>query len=89
MSDLKKIIDEIHEGITQEQWDSIPDPNGWRPIDTAPKDGRDLLCWSDGLFIGAMVLYWMDGYWREKANCQGLKSDPDYWMPLPDPPQPK
>jgi hypothetical protein len=56
---------------------------GWRDISTAPKDGRDLLCWSDGIGIGAMVLYWMDGYWREKANGMGLKREPTHWMPIP------
>jgi hypothetical protein len=58
-------------------------PEGWRDISTAPKDGRDLLCWSDGIGIGAMVLYWMDGYWREKANGMGLKREPTHWMPIP------
>ena len=59
---------------------------GWRTIDSAPKDGSDILAWSPGLMIGAMVLYWADGYWREKANCMGLKADITHWMPLPSAP---
>jgi hypothetical protein len=51
-------------GIWWSMWEEAsasPSPpvieSGWRDISTAPKDGRDVLCWSDGLFIGAMVLY--------------------------------
>jgi hypothetical protein len=59
----------------------------WLPIESEPKDGRDLLCFVDGLFMGHMVLYWSDGYWREKANGMGLKSEPTHYMPLPAPPK--
>jgi hypothetical protein len=54
----------------------------WMPIETAPKDG-DVLCFVPGFGMGMMVLYWMDGYWREKANSMGLKRPPTHWMPLP------
>ena len=58
----------------------------WQPIETAPKDGRKLLVYSKGLGIDWLVLYWLDGMWREPANGMGLKREPDYWMPLPPPP---
>lgn len=59
----------------------------WQPIETAPKDGRKLLMWHPGMALGALVLFWMDGYWREPANSLGLKTTPTHWMPLPDPPK--
>lgn len=59
----------------------------WQPIETAPKDGRKLLMWHPGFGLDALVLYWMDGYWREPANGLGLKSDPSHWMALPAPPE--
>lgn len=58
----------------------------WQPIETAPNDGQKLLMWSPGLGIDWLVLYWMDGYWREPANGMGLKREPTHWMPLPPPP---
>jgi hypothetical protein len=60
----------------------------WLPIETAPKDGStEILAYHTGLFMGAMVLRWYDGMWREKKDGSGLKTDPDYWQPLPPPPQ--
>lgn len=58
----------------------------WYPIERAPKDGRDVLCYVDGFGMGQMVLYFTDGLWREKANGLGLKYPPKKWMPLPPPP---
>ena len=58
----------------------------WRDISTAPKDGTEILAWHSGLALGAMVLSFWDGGWREKANCLRLKSGPHFWMPLPTPP---
>jgi hypothetical protein len=63
-----------------------PAEDGWQPIETAPKDCRDVLCYVDGIGMGQMVLYWNDGYWREKANGMGLKITPTHWQPLPAPP---
>ena len=58
---------------------------GWQDISTAPK-GPDILAYVPGLGMGQMVLFWMDGYWREKANMLGLKTPPTHWMPLPSTP---
>lgn len=55
---------------------------GWRDIETAPKDGTEILTFSDRMGLGTMVLYWADGYWREKTNGLGLKYGPTHWMPL-------
>lgn len=59
----------------------------WQPIETAPRDGKTLLMWAPGFGLGALVLYWMNDYWREPANGLGLKVEPTHWMPLPPPPR--
>jgi hypothetical protein len=40
------------------------------------KDATEYLCFVDGVGGGYMVLYYLDGYWREKANGLGLKKEP-------------
>lgn len=59
----------------------------WRPIETAPKDGTAVLTFAPGFGLGALVLFWLDGRWREPANHLGLKVAPTRWMPLPAPPR--
>lgn len=58
----------------------------WRPASEAKKDGTEYLCFVPGLGLGQMVLYWSDGYWREKANGMGLRREPEAIIPLPSPP---
>jgi hypothetical protein len=58
--------------------------NEWQPIETAPKDGSEILTFGS---IGIMVVFWRDGFWREKANFLGLRNPPTHWMPLPNPPK--
>jgi len=53
----------------------------WQLIDTAPKDGTQILCFCS--LVGQMVLFFKDGYWREKASMLGLKTEPTHWMQLP------
>ena len=61
----------------------------WQPIKTAPKDGTWILAWSDGDYD---VVQWIDdsfavdGYFSPAA---GGSIDPEYWMPLPNPPKTK
>jgi len=56
---------------------------GWQPIETAPKDGTQILAWIGRVGMGHQVLSFYDGRWREPANGLGLKFDPAAWMPLP------
>lgn len=58
-------------------------PSGWQSIETAPKDGQSIIAFVPGFGMGAMVLFWMDGRWREPAQMLGLKSEPSHWMALP------
>jgi hypothetical protein len=59
----------------------------WQPIETAPKDGTNILLgWPTMVLSG----YWAD--WRSRKSwvtSRGEYSDkyaPTHWMPLPDPP---
>lgn len=59
----------------------------WLPIETAPKDGVELLAHTQE--CGALVLYWdvMTGevdHWSDGMSLNCWK--PTHWMPLPPPP---
>lgn len=67
----------------------------WQPIETAPKDGRSILCfiplsggcdrmlvlrWDDGKFLGEPA------QWKTDVHSF-VGFDPTHWMPLPTPPE--
>ena len=61
---------------------------GWQPIETAPKDGSEILAlWKRSQIQsnGYGVVWFEDGSWRE-FDYECLVSDPTHWMPLPSPP---
>lgn len=76
------------------QASSSPQPNGWQPIETAPKDRR--------IFLGAWFVNnpsrWLEDIGRHETtggvgeplkhewNWRWAGSQPTYWMPLPPPP---
>lgn len=63
----------------------------WRHIDTAPKDGTQVLTWGclheDGPWMGEtprMRVTWrLEDVWY--SPCSG-DHEPTHWMPLPSPP---
>ena len=60
---------------------------GWQPIETAPKDGRDLLLWDEGPVLG----FWRAGISGFYDCVGGDPADPEpfyptHWHPLPEPP---
>ncbi len=75
--------------------DAVVAPEGWRPIETAPKDGRDFLVWNWENRIRkarwyeradndlGISLYDSDGVNTFKGGIQ-----PTHWMPLPQAPSP-
>ena len=59
--------------------------NEWQPMETAPKDGTEILLCS--MFVMA-VCYWRDDNVMQEWTwgCGNVYSNPRYWMPLPEPP---
>lgn len=65
----------------------------WQPIDTAPKDGSEILVNIDGK---SRVVHWGGGFSHKHHGrfpwvCQSgqnawRENVPDHWMPLPPPP---
>lgn len=69
----------------------------WQPIESAPKDGTDILgyfpdwkrpiavtCWMDYKSLDHGVVTYHSQYWFTGIAMN--KSNPTHWMPLPDPP---
>lgn len=78
-----------------------PEPQGWQPIETAPKDGTRILMAVRG-FVPA-VAYWQNDrgvFDYLDAECMpderawqamlanSFEWEPTHWMPLPEPPKP-
>lgn len=71
--------------------------DGWRPIESAPKDGREILvCHPDGSeeWFMAVVFYdestsedSPDHCWHKADGLAYHRDFPTYWMPLPSPPE--
>lgn len=58
----------------------------WRPIDTAPKDGRTVLLGRIGAtraYTGEYVTAGASGWWRD---THGQQREPTHWMPMPPTP---
>ena len=63
-------------------------PQGWQPIETAPKDGTEILIgehvpsatYNGGWFFRVV-------YWNKNANDWSWPWNPTVWMPLPEEPK--
>lgn len=55
---------------------------GWQPIETAPKDGTEILCWSESN-QRLYVLAWHKHNWLEHEIDGNWGRCPTHWMPLP------
>ena len=71
---------------------------GWRPIDTAPKElGKRILCLKDcgeGTLTSISIVFWLnDGEWHlddcASGTAEGLGYRVTHWMPLPAAPEVK
>ena len=71
--------------------------SGWRTMDSAPKDGTDVLVWRGNRRLGARpqgvvrACWWQptryEGKWVTVPGLHGIK--PTHWRPLPPPPSSK
>lgn len=66
---------------------------GWQPIETAPKDGRNVLLYADGVreYARYVVGHWgkallTPAQWFDYAGTKPLGLTPTHWRPLPTPP---
>jgi len=71
----------------------VLDRQRWIPIETAPKDGREILLARVGQNeVGKDLGIWWccSGFWSDKWT-DGIDSlaNPTHWMPLPQPPEQK
>jgi hypothetical protein len=58
----------------------------WQPIETAPKDGSQLLGWANGDYA---TFRWTGGYFNlivAGTFAEDAAWWPTHWMPLPTPP---
>ena len=68
----------------------------WQPIETAPKDGTQILVWDGNNFNVSWYGYpsvserykaFIYGEAVGDYNCFSEVYEPTHWMPLPEPPQ--
>lgn len=85
-----KAATEIAEAI-RARASSLPDEDGWLPIETAPKDGREVLLWAsgEGVYIGHYDIsqWWTDAEFANDATrFAPPRCSPTHWRPLPPSP---
>jgi hypothetical protein len=77
---------------------SPPGPqDGWRPIETAPKDGRDIILGGCKIGPSVRVAHWGAGAYNRKTKSYDLDWTsvtafgfaPTHWQPLPVAPKPE
>lgn len=75
----------------------------WQPIETAPKDGTNIMVWADGYSWPEVVRYekyddedakeiGSEGYWTFSEELLASVANPEedlmtHWMPLPKAPE--
>lgn len=75
----------ISHAITRAEADAlIAALNPWRPIASAPKDGREILVHDSG----AVMIAWWDEMKSAWIDNGPMEPPPQHWMPLPAPPSP-
>lgn len=67
----------------------------WQPIETAPKDGSDILVWDDfeisitfwGKTAHVPIYGWIQVDFGDLYDLEPMEPQPTHWMPLPEPPE--
>ena len=73
---------------------SEPDAHGWLPIETAPKDGTNILVHWPEMFHCSFTAHWNTGKWSDAPigwkwsgwSNNAFQVGPTHWQPLPKPP---
>jgi hypothetical protein len=58
----------------------------WQPIETAPKDGTDILVW-DGRERFVVFYYRGASHWLMNCGSTCIEINPTHWQPIPEPPK--
>lgn len=73
---------------------SVTPPDAWQPIETAPRDGSEILVGdfkeTDVEDHCYGVVFWREGKWTDGLGPAWAWSGefyPTHWMPLPSPPE--
>ena len=86
----------FHPWVKYEDYAALLATTQWRPIETAPMDGTDILCWcvepefegEENPHTEQRVCFF--GQMQEDYSCwmshYGYEQRPTHWMPLPKPP---
>ncbi len=70
--------------------------HGWQPIETAPRDGTEILAWGSlSREQHLAIVVWqkltsLDGWWwvcQDAENYGWSNYKPTHWQTLPDPPK--
>lgn len=79
-----RTIDEAvaREWLCSEELEHILDESSWQPMDTAPKDGSEILVTLTG---GSVHMAWMNTRYNAWSIQETIGVEPLAWMPLPAP----
>lgn len=90
---LKEVRDPVRANRLNRLWreaGEMMEGMGWQSIESAPKDGTEVLLWGRchlrGSFYGADANV---GWFEDASNdwrARDLPIKPTHWMPLPEPP---
>ena len=105
-STLAKLMDDLAADVPEEEWAKLPKDmaaqasqttNGWQPIETAPKDGTNVILYGSyeskpgepfvvaGMSWDSEPVGWTNGdCWATEVGDRWV---PTHWHPLPCPPE--
>ena len=79
---LKSVLTDL----SASQADTKPAGGEWLPIESAPRDGTEILAyWSLGHGSHGCTKF-LKGEWVNPEDCDDEYCAPDFWQPLPAPP---
>jgi hypothetical protein len=84
---MRSLLDEIDrlQGLAGELSRAAVRAVAWQPIETAPRDGTEVLAWQPTPEGGRVTVAGYDGpdgpWWDET----GLRIAPTHWLPYPEP----
>jgi hypothetical protein len=81
------------QAVTIERLSAELERRQWQPIETAPRDGTNILAIVSGnhpdsgeAFTPEVVFWRIDQWWNDCWGYDSTDYEPTHWMPLPEPP---